>query len=71
MSALGIGPAFALPPSAAATATNAAAVAMLVNRRIRFSSRVSDGAAAICVGFEFGAISNETMLRDHAARSIV
>jgi hypothetical protein len=66
MPALGIGPASALPPSAVAPAMNAAAVIMLVNRRICFSPRVSDGAVAICVGFDFGAISNKTMLTDHA-----
>ena len=29
------------------------------------------GAVAICVGIDFGAISNKTRLPDHAARSIV
>jgi hypothetical protein len=32
---------------------------------------VEDGAVAICVGIDFGAIASITRLADHAARSIV
>jgi hypothetical protein len=32
---------------------------------------INFGAVAICVGIDFGAISNKTRLPDHAARSIV
>jgi hypothetical protein len=33
-------------------------------------SDIPEGGGAICVGIDFGAISGETRLSDHAARSI-
>jgi hypothetical protein len=33
--------------------------------------RLDEGAVAICVGIDFGALSSMTRLPDHAARSIV
>jgi hypothetical protein len=40
-------------------------------RRRETIRQLIDGAVAICVGIDFGAISSMTRLPDHAARSIV
>src|ERR1700737_1467205 len=42
-----------------------------VNQQRTAVVRVTQGAVAICVGIDFGAVSSVTRLPDHAARSIV
>jgi hypothetical protein len=43
----------------------------VIARRRNVADVLDQGAVAICVGIDFGAISSMTRLPDHAARSIV
>jgi hypothetical protein len=58
-------------PRLAETCVGGRAVAGAGHRHGHRERFLAEGAVAICVGIDFGAISSMTRLADHAARSIV